>query len=790
MQEAAAAPGPVKTRTATTVTADGLPTAQINGVVWSQVTSGNTVYAGGEFTSVRPPNGDATPQPVADRSNMMAYDLTTGDYSTTFAPTFNGPVKIVTLSADGKTLYVGGSFTKVNNVDRQNFAAVRVSDGTLTDLAPAVNKPVNAIAVIGQTIYLGGTFNTVTTTVGTTATPYPRIGLAAVNATSGQVMTWAPVPAADPTVEGASWAVQALVATPDKTRIIVGGSFAKIGSTEALGMGSVDAASGAVRPWKANTVVKNYGQSASILSLNVDNDTVYGAGYAYGGGNFEGAFAADPSTGTIKWLQDCHGDTYDVVPIGDKVYTVGHAHFCSNIGGFPEVNPRTSYRAMVATKAATGTVLKNTQIGGSYGNFEGQPAPSLYNWFPEINTGTYTTLTQGAWSVTGNSSYVSVGGEFTLVNNKPQQGLVRMAIPGATPPPPLKVGPGDSDFNLTPHTPKSPASPPVATPGPSGKGMVISWKANWDADDTLLTYEVLRGGGVQKTFTASSVFWKRQTLSFTDLSGHPGQSYAYSIRVTDPAGNKRTSDPVTAVYPSDTTYAQLIKTDGAAHQWRLGSPVGQASDPDAAGQLPLTLGAGVTLGAAGAIAADANTAAGLGGGATAEAHTSATSVAAGPWSLEGWFKSTGASRGAVLGFRSREESVPTLIGDSQVYLNASGQLTLAVHQPGATPVVSATTQKSYNDDAWHQVVAVRTGNSIVLYVDGAQMAVTSVSAASPALTASWTVGGATTTDVPNAPGTAFSGTIDEVSVFGSALTAKQVRNHYLAAKPRTVIATR
>src|SRR5690349_19233447 len=41
--------------TPATVSADSLPTWQINGVVWSQVTVGNTVYATGSFTKARPP---------------------------------------------------------------------------------------------------------------------------------------------------------------------------------------------------------------------------------------------------------------------------------------------------------------------------------------------------------------------------------------------------------------------------------------------------------------------------------------------------------------------------------------------------------------------------------------------------------------------------------------------------------------------------------------------------------------------------------------------------------------
>ena len=40
--------------TPATVSADALPTWQINGVVWRQVIVGNTVYATGNFTQARP----------------------------------------------------------------------------------------------------------------------------------------------------------------------------------------------------------------------------------------------------------------------------------------------------------------------------------------------------------------------------------------------------------------------------------------------------------------------------------------------------------------------------------------------------------------------------------------------------------------------------------------------------------------------------------------------------------------------------------------------------------------
>jgi len=666
-------------------------------------------------------------------------------------------VKILTLSQDAKTLYVGGTFTAVNDLKRDNFAAFNVANGALLPLAPIVNRAVNAIASIGQTVYIGGSFNTVN--------GLARNNLAAFTA-SGAMTSWAPKPDA---------AVQALVATPDKRRIVAGGNFSKLGTTAALGMGSVDAGSGTVQPWKANTVVKDYGDGASILSMNVDADTVYATGYTYGtvngiAGNFEGVMAADPTTGNVKWLQDCHGDTYDVAPVGDVVYSVGHSHYCQNIGGFPDTNPRSAfYRALAVTKAATGTVNPNGQPGSAYGNFAGQPAPSLYNWFPQVSIGEETDLSQGAWSVRGNSKYVVLGGEFTRVNGKLQQGLVRMAIPTLAP---NLRGPQVTGADIA----------PTATPQADGK-VLVSWKANSDQDDQLLGYDVIRSGRVVKTMTATSQFWNRPTVSTTDASGKAGVTYAYSVRVRDPHGNTVTSPSVSVTYPSNPAYAKLMVTDGATHQWRLGSAAGQTTDPDR-GSSPaaMTVQPGVAFGTAGALPADTDTAASLDGSAQAKAQSASTASSA-TVSVEAWFKTSGGTGGALVGFGAANRSGATVAGDRQVYLTSGGQLAFAVRPTASTKAVTATGSSAYNDGKWHQLVAVQSSATVELYVDGTRVASVASTAKLPTAAGTWVLGGATPSDLAGASGSTFNGSLDDVSVFGTALSSRQVRNHYLTGQP-------
>ena len=74
------APAPVTATDPVTVSADALPTVQINGVVWAQVVVGDTVYVAGKFTRARPagaPAGDqrdGAQQPARLRHPHRAAD--------------------------------------------------------------------------------------------------------------------------------------------------------------------------------------------------------------------------------------------------------------------------------------------------------------------------------------------------------------------------------------------------------------------------------------------------------------------------------------------------------------------------------------------------------------------------------------------------------------------------------------------------------------------------------------------------------------------------------------------
>ena len=156
-------------------------------------------------------------------------------------------------------------------------------------------------------------------------------------------------------------------------------------------------------------------------------------GYAYGGPtNFEGAFAADPATGGINWVNDCHGDTYDTVPIGRSLYSVSHSHDCIWIGEFPETETRAATKYLLASTDDR-EQRRNTGPDNYGWDFNGQPAANHLHFYPKLDCGSYTGQSQAGWSLAGNADYMSVGGEFPTANYKAQQGLVRFARPGLAP---------------------------------------------------------------------------------------------------------------------------------------------------------------------------------------------------------------------------------------------------------------------------------------------------------------------------------------------------------------------
>jgi PKD repeat protein len=736
-----------------TVSSDPLPAPQINGVVWAQVIVGTTVYVGGEFTTARPA-GSAPGANEVTRTHLLAFDVTTGTLLP-WAPTLNAKVRTLAASPDGTRLYVGGDFTQVNGATRNRVVAFSTATGAVvSSFAANANNYVSALAATNSTVFLGGVFSRIS--------GVDRVFLGAVNASDGQTTEWAPV-----TTGGRPYAIEV---NPDGTRVAVGGDFLTANGSNNPGYGLVlvDSTVGSSLPLPLNTAVRNAGVDAAIFDLASDGDSFYGSGYVFGsGGNLEGAFRASWATGELVWVDDCHGDTYSVAPIGDVVYSASHKHYCGNLEGPPQYDPWQFNRATATTKAAT--QVASADPNGYY-NWQNTPAPSMLNWFPTINAGTYTGMAQGPWSVTGNDQYVVYGGEFTRVNNRDFQGLVRFANRSIAP---NTDGPRLTGDDLAPQL-----------DSPAAGVMRVSWLADWDRDDGKLQYQVIRDGRTGSpvyTTEVESRSWDRPTITFVDTGLDPGSTHTYRIRAIDPAGNNGWGSTVSGTVATTGTlsaYAAGVLTDNPSYYWRLGEQSGTVLK-DSTGINNGTTGSGVTWGAEGAIIGDSDTAARFSGTTNGRASGATKLWRDNTFSVEAWVKTTSTQGGKIVGFGSSATGNSSNY-DRHVYMNASGQILFGVY-PNASRTING--PKAYNDGQWHHVVATMGSAGMALYVDGVRVARNTTVTYGQNYWGYWRIGGDNTWS--GAP--YLNGWIDEVAIYTQPLSAAQVQSHYtLSGRTSTV----
>jgi len=752
LPQAAAVPLPTDQPT---VTAEALPTWQLNGVVWSTVVVNNIAYVTGEFTKARPPGELVTSPLSVDALNIFAFDVTTGN-PVPFNHSLNGQGLIIRANEAGTRLYVGGDFTAVDGVARGHIASfdLTTTGAPLTSFDARTDGQVRAFALIDNTVYAGGNFRS--------SNGQPRSLFAAYNAATGNLTPWAPVG----DTEGY---VFTMVAAPDKSRVIAGGSFSTINGQDAYGMGSIDATTGATLPWAANVRLRAAGLNGAIEGMSTDGTSIFGAGYSYGAGAaFEGTFSADPTTGAINWVNDCLGDTYDTYPMGGALYTVSHDHNCTLAGAFPDTSPRARWQKASAERIGPpiGTITSRDAYNWDY---TGLPYTGLLHWYPDLEFGSYTAARQAAWSIGGNGNYLVLAGEFPKVNNVNQQALTRFAK--------KPISAGLKPIASTGSTP---------TPIPSGPGTVrVVFGAMFDRDDAVTEYDIYRNNGATTTKIDTisrddAEFWSLPKYTSTDRGLAVGSQLRYQVRARDVAGNFQWSAWSGYVTVSDSTsaYAGTIAGLGASHLWRLGEAAGSTLAVDAIGGAHGTPNVGVTLGGSGALLNETDTAStstAAGSVVTSNSEAAPTSV-----SVEAWVKTTSTRGGRIVGFgdQANTGAVSTL-SDRVLYLDNSGRPNFMVTDTAKRTV---TARSGINDGNWHHVVGMVDGNGMQLFVDGVRVARDQRYTTPQAYQGYWRLGSDTTTSFTNRPSDlALAGQLDEVAVYPRALTGPEVQSHVVAS---------
>ena len=280
------------------VSADALPTVQIDGVVWSQAVVGNTVYAGGRFNNARPAGAAAGTQ-LTPRGNLLAYDITTGNLSPRSHPSLNGQVMSVAASPDGSRIYVVGDFTTANGQARRRVAAYSTATGAL----------ITAFNPVGVELPGSGRRRHQRHRLRRWRFPgrrrlATRRNLAAFRASDGALLNWNP--GADYTV----WALATLQRRlGDLRRRLV--PERRRPARVRPGQDRRDHRC-AVMPWNATNTVRNAGNDAGHHQPQGAAAT---SSTARRGTSAPAATSKGPSrrrsgSGDVEWVTDCHGDNY------------------------------------------------------------------------------------------------------------------------------------------------------------------------------------------------------------------------------------------------------------------------------------------------------------------------------------------------------------------------------------------------------------------------------------------------------------------------------------------------
>jgi len=379
---------------------------------------GSTVYAAGLFDSIG----------GKERGGVAAVDASTGvatDWAPTFGPHYEGyaPPPCNAVAVRGETVYVGGSFGMVNKEPRERVAALDVTTGALTDWDPRVNGVVNALAVERGTVYVGGEIRMI-------GDWRHRAGLAALDSTTGAVKPWNPNP------DGVI--VTALAVHGG--RVFVSGDFADIGGQPRDYFAALDTVNGEATDW-------NPGGNGVATEFLLQGDTLYAGGYftRIGGQSRSYLAAIAATTGQVtdwdpqaSWPVLAMARSENTVYIGGLFNHVGSqlrrgiAAVDAPTGQVTAWNPDTDYGVIDALLVSGHTVY----VGGVFNQIGGQPRRSLaaldattgaaMEWDPAPTE--RELVYPRIYAMALGDSFLYVGGDFSSIGGKPRTCLAAIDI--------------------------------------------------------------------------------------------------------------------------------------------------------------------------------------------------------------------------------------------------------------------------------------------------------------------------------------------------------------------------
>jgi hypothetical protein len=209
---------------------------------------------------------------------------------------------VAALATNGDTVYVGGFFNTAGGASRGGVAAIDATTGLATAWDPGPAGRVTQFILNGETIYVRGDFST----IGGAS----RNGLAELDATTGLATPWNPNP---------SLSAIAAIALSGNT-LYVAGDFATIGGASRNGLAAIDIVTGLATSW-------NPAPDGYISALAVEGGTVYVGGWDFttiGGASRNNLAALDAATGlATAWSPSVELAPWRILTSGDTLFVGG-----------------------------------------------------------------------------------------------------------------------------------------------------------------------------------------------------------------------------------------------------------------------------------------------------------------------------------------------------------------------------------------------------------------------------------------------------------------------------------
>ena len=319
--------------------------------------------------------------------------------------------------------------------------------------------------------------------------------------------------------------------------------------------------------------------------------------------------------------------------------------------------------------------------------------------------------------------------------------------------------------------------------------------SGWSGDGTLNTASNL--GPFRLNFGGSS--------EYLDLGGSMNGNTAYSfeawIRPTAPTSSgsmiltnsdsssrgfsiSQSSGGTGLLSMTSASYASVVLADSPTSYWKFNETSGSTAN-DYSGNSNTgtyyTPSTGFTFGQPSLIGNSDTSVFFPGTGTTSGAtvYTNYQVNTPNTFTLEAWFNTTTTTGGKILGMGNYQNGISNGY-DRHVYMTNSGGLIFGVNP---SPVVTITASGPYNDGTNHHVVATLSPNGMFLYVDGALISSNASITSGQSLLGYWRVGGDNIQNWPNPPTNYFfSGNLEHVAIYPTALSLARVQAHYQAAR--------